>query len=275
MKKRTSLLLLIALICLTGFSQNSNILVKGSDTCLPLLQKESEQYHNDHPESSVTVIGGGSGVGLTSLAAGTTDIAMSSRILSLEEKVKLLHDGNTYQEKIFAKDALSVIVHPSNKIDKLTREQLEAIFTGKITNWKELGGEDMPIIVYSRETSSGSYAFFKEHVLNGKNFTPAALLIPATGAMVQSLSQTRGGIGYSGIAYVRRDVKTLALSFDSGKTYVLPASKTVQDNSYPIARPLYLYYFTKSQDKVQKFMDFIFSAKGQEIVQNVGYIPIN
>ena len=157
------------------------------------------------------VTGGGSGVGFAALLTGTTDIAMASRSMKMDEKLKMNETGKAYKEVIIAKDALSVIVNPANKIGQLTREQLEGIFTGKITNWKQVGGEDLAIVVYSRETSSGTYEFFKEHVLNKKNFGPKVLLMPATGAIVQSVSQTKGAIGYVGLAYLEKTVKSLKL----------------------------------------------------------------
>ena len=175
--------------------------IKGSDTCLPLSQTEAENFINKNKSAKITVTGGGSGVGISALMEGTTDIAMSSRKMKFDEKVKLQEAKKSTKEVVIAYDALAVVVHPSNKVSNLTREQLEGIFTGKIKNWKEVGGADMKIVAYSRETSSGTYEFFKESVLKNKNYMNGILSMPATGAIIQSVSQTKGAIGYVGLAY--------------------------------------------------------------------------
>ncbi len=247
--------------------------IKGSDTCLPLSQKFAEVYSQKNKGSNLSVLGGGSGVGIAALLSNTTDIAQSSRKMKLDEKMKLQKAGKKVSEVIVAYDALAVVVHPANPISKMTREQLEEIFTGKITNWKQVGGPDMKIIVYSRETSSGTYEFFKEHVLNKKNFASSALLLAATGAVVQSVSQTKGAIGYIGVAYIDKQVKALDVSYDQGKTYVKPTIANAKTKKYPVTRPLY-YYFTASTEKgIKPFMDFILSKEGQHIVQAEGYVP--
>lgn len=256
------------------FPQNVSCKIKGSDTVLPLTQKEAEVYMKKFPGSSLMVTGGGSGVGLAALLNGTTDIAQSSRKMKMDEKMKMQDAGKAFKEIIIANDALAVIVNPSNKIDQLTREQLEAIYTGKITNWKDVGGEDLKIVIYSRETSSGTYEFFKEHVLNKKNFAPSALLMPATGAIVQSVSQTKGAIGYVGLAYLEADIKALKVSYDQGKTFVSPSIDHAMDKTYPITRPLFYYYLTSTEASVKPFVDFIMSDEGQKIVREIGYVPV-
>jgi phosphate transport system substrate-binding protein len=253
-----------------GFAQK----IKGSDTVLPLSQKEAESYMKSNKSSKITVTGGGSGVGLAALVDNTTDIAMSSRKIKMDEKMKLQDAGRAYKETVIAYDALSVIVNPANKVSQLTREQLEGIFTGKIKNWKEVGGDDMPIVVYSRESSSGTYEFFKEHVMNKKNYASSVLTMPATGAIVQSVSQTKGAIGYIGLAYMENNVKALKVSYDKGKTYIAPSMETAKDKSYPVVRPLYYYYLTTIEKTVKPFVDYILSPAGQKIVEEVGYIPL-
>jgi len=270
--KKTIVILSAMLLSLTAVSQK--ITIKGSDTVLPLSQKEAEDYMKVNKGKSVTVIGGGSGVGIAALMDGTTDIGMSSRKLKMDEKLKMQEAGKAYKEVIVAYDALSVIVNPGNKVSQLTREQLEGIFTGKIKNWKDVGGDDMQIIVYSRETSSGTYEFFKEKVLNNKNYASSALMMPATGAIVQSVSQTKGAIGYIGLAYMENSVKDIKVSYDKGKTYVLASYANAKNKSYPIVRPLFYYYTTKVESAVKPFIDFVLSAEGQRIVQAVGYIDI-
>lgn len=255
-------------------AQKVNFKIKGSDTTLPLAQQEAEAYMKKQPNTSITVTGGGSGVGLASLLAGTTDIAMSSRPLKMDEKLKLQDAGKAYKTIIIAYDALAFVVHPANPVNQLTREQLEGIFTGKIKNWKEVGGQDLQIVVYSRESSSGTYEFVKEHVLNKKNYAPNCLLMPATGAIMQSTSQTKGAIGYVGIAYLEKSVKALKVSYDKGKTYVTPTIENAKNKSYPITRPLYFFYLSKSESKVKPFIDFILSPEGQNIAAKEGSVPL-
>jgi phosphate transport system substrate-binding protein len=248
--------------------------VKGSDTCLPLSQKEAEAFMKKNSGSSISITGGGSGVGFSSLISGTTDIAQASRSMKMDEKMKMKDAGKAYIETIIAYDALSVIVNPSNKINELTREQLESIFTGKIANWKDVGGADLKIIVYSRESSSGTFEFFKEHVMHKKNYAATALLMPATGAIVQSVSQTEGAIGYVGLAYLDKSVKALKVSYDQGKTFVAPSVDAAKDKTYPITRPLYYYYLKTTEQMVKPYVDFILSSEGQKIVLDEGYVPI-
>ncbi|MDD4644777.1 MAG: PstS family phosphate ABC transporter substrate-binding protein [Bacteroidales bacterium] len=248
--------------------------IKGSDTVLPLSQAESESYSKKSPGASISVTGGGSGVGLAAIISGTTDIAQSSRKMKMDEKLKMQEAGKAFKEVIIAYDALAVIVNPANPVSQLTREQLEGIFTGKITNWKEVGGADQKIVAYSRETSSGTYEFFKEHVLNKKNFGTNALLMPATGAIVQSVSQTKGAVGYVGLAYLEKNIKALKVSYDKGKTYVAPSVATAMDKSYPVTRPLYYYYLTSIEKTVSPFITYVLSPEGQKIVEQTGYVPL-
>ena len=248
--------------------------IKGSDTLLPLTQELAEIYLDEHPDAEVIVTGGGSGVGIAALPENTTDIAMASREIKFSEKMKFAEIGLEATEVIVAYDALAVIVHPSNPVDSLTREQLEAIFRGKVTNWKEVGGEDRKIVVYSRETSSGTYEFFKESVLDNKNYMSSILSMPATGAIIQSVRQTKGAIGYIGLAYLNRFVKPLAVSYDGGRHYALPSAETAADGSYPIVRPLYYYYDARKEAEVSPFISFVLSPEGQESVLEQGFIPV-
>ncbi|MFZ4455344.1 MAG: phosphate ABC transporter substrate-binding protein [Bacteroidales bacterium] len=247
--------------------------LKGSDTVLPLAQKEAEVF-GKKTKKSVTVVGGGSGVGIAALLDGTTDIAMASRKMKFDEKVKCQESGKSVVEKTIAFDALAVVVNPGNPVTKLTRAQLEGIYTGKTKNWKEVGGEDLKIVVYSRESSSGTYEFFKEHVLKNKNYASNALSMPATGAIIQSVSQTKGAIGYVGLAYLDKAVKALHVSFD-GKTFVEPSQENAINKTYPIIRPLFFYYDKKDEAKNKSFVDFVISAEGQKIVDQIGYVPLS
>lgn len=268
--KTKAILIAMALYTSVGFAQK----LKGSDTVLPLAQKEAESFMKANKANKVTVTGGGSGVGLAALVDGTTDIAMSSRKIKLSEKMKLQDAGKASKETIIAYDALAVVVNPGNKVSQLTREQLEGIFTGKIKNWKDVGGEDLSIVVYSRESSSGTYEFFKEHVLKNKNYASSVLSMPATGSIIQSISQTKGAIGYVGLAYVEKDVKALKVSYDKGKNYIAPELETAKNKTYPIVRPLYYYYLTSVEKAVKPFVDYCLSPEGQKIVEQIGYVPL-
>ena len=248
--------------------------IKGSDTVLPLSQKEAEAYLATNPQATIVVTGGGSGVGISALLEGTTDIAQSSRRIKFDEKRKLKTKGKEVVELIVAYDALAVITHPSNPIQQLTREELEAIFRAKVTNWKELGGPDLKIIPYARETSSGTYEFFKERVLNYKNYKNGILSMPATGSVIQSISQTKGAIGYVGLAYLNPSVQAVAVSYDQGKTYIHPAQVQKTAAVYPITRPLYFYYIKEEEPKIKDFIDFIYSEEGQNIAAELGFVPI-
>jgi len=246
--------------------------IKGSDTVLPLAQKEAEMFMKKHKQS-VSIIGGGSGVGIAALIQGSTDIAMASRSMKIDEKMKFQEKGRKLVTKIIAYDALAVVVNPSNSVSRLTRAQLEGIFTGKITNWKQVGGANLKIIPYSRETSSGTYEFFKEHVLLNKNYMSAILSMPATGAIIQSVSQTKGAIGYVGLAYINKSVKAIHVSFN-GRTFIAPSLVNAVNKTYPIVRPLHFYYDKKNEPKLNTLVNYIISAQGQKIVREVGYVPL-
>ncbi|MDZ4839525.1 MAG: PstS family phosphate ABC transporter substrate-binding protein, partial [Bacteroidota bacterium] len=226
-------------------------------------------------DMSVSVVGGGSGVGIAALLDGTTDIAMSSRELKLDEKIKFKEHKREPIEVISALDALAIVVNNNNKIDKLTRQQLEDIFTGKVKNWKELGGEDMEISVISRESSSGTYEFFKDHVMKKKNFANDVLALTSTGAIVQSVESNKASIAYIGIAYIKggAKLKTLKVSYDN-VNYVDATIENALNKTYPIARPLYYYYDKSKQTKVKPFIDYILSDQGQKVVGRVGYVPL-
>jgi phosphate transport system substrate-binding protein len=248
--------------------------IKGSDTVLPLSQKGAESYMKANPSATVMITGGGSGVGLSALIAGSTDIAQSSRKIKFNEKQKMQNAGKTAVEIIIAHDALAIVVNPANKVTRLTREQLEGIFTGKIRNWKEVGGDDMRIIPYARETSSGTYEFFRESVLNNKNYMSGIMSLPATGAIIQSIRQTRGAIAYVGFAYLNSHVKAIHVSYDGGKTYTEPTVDNAQSGNYPIVRPMYYYYEAGSEAVVKPFIDYIFSPAGHNLVTSLGYITM-
>lgn len=269
MKSKGILVIVLAFLSFTANAQR----IKGSDTVLPVAQQTAEQFMKQHPDGRVTVTGGGTGVGISALMDNTTDIAMASRPIKFSEKMKIKEAGEEVEEVTVAYDALAVVVHPSNPVEQLTRKQLEDIFRGKITNWKQVGGEDQKIVVYSRETSSGTYEFFKESVLKNKNYMAGSLSMPATGAIIQSVSQTKGAIGYVGLAYVSPRIKTLSVSYDDAH-YAAPSVENATNKSYPIVRPLYYYYNVKNKDQVDPLLQFILSPQGQDIIKKNGYIPV-
>ena len=188
-------------------------------------------------------------------------------------KDRIIFLGEEVNEVIVAYDALAVVVHPSNPVKQLTRQQLEDIFRGKITNWKQVGGDNRKIVVYSRETSSGTYEFFKESVLKNKNYMASSLSMPATGAIIQSVSQTKGAIGYVGMAYLNPHVKAIKVSYDGGKSYAYPSIENARAKKYPIVRPLYYYYNKKDKNKVQPYLQFITSERAENISLKLGFIP--
>ena len=269
--KRIALVSFASMLLFAFTLPKNEITIKGSDTILPLSQKEAENYMKINPSATIAVVGGGSGVGIASLIDGTTDIAMASRDLKMDEKLKLTE--KKIKQITIGIDALAIIVNPANKVSQLTREQLEGIFTGAITNWKEVGGTDEKIVAYSRESSSGTYEFMKEHVMNKKNYGVGILSAPATGSIVQSVSQTKGAIGYVGLAYLNKDVKALAVSFDK-KTFTKPSIANAKNKTYPIARPLFYIYAAASENKVKPFVDYVLSPTGQKAVEEIGYIAL-
>lgn len=270
--KNPLILLVTLLLALTANNMQAQR-IKGSDTVLPIAQQTAERFMDLNPNARVTVTGGGSGVGISALLDETTDIGMASRSIKFGEKMKAKKLGEELVEVPVAYDALAVVVHPSNPVSQLTRQQLEDIFRGKITNWKEVGGEDRKIVVYSRETSSGTYEFFKESVLKNKNYMSSSLSMPATGAIIQSVSQTRGAIGYVGLAYVSPRVKSLNVSYD-GTHFAAPTLENAVNKTYPIVRPLYYYYNQRNANQVEPLLQFILSPAGQEIIKKSGYIPV-
>ena len=269
MKVRRNLLIALSLLSISASAQR----IKGSDTVLPVAQQTAERFMNQYPDSRVTVTGGGTGVGISALLDNTTDIAMASRPIKFSEKMKIKSAGEDVAEIVVAYDALAVVAHPSNPVKQLTRQQLEDIFRGKITNWKQVGGDDRKIVVYSRETSFGTYEFFKESVLKNKNYMASSLSMPATGAIIQSVSQTKGAIGYVGLAYVSPRVKTLSVSYD-GKHYAAPTVENATNKTYPIVRPLYYYYNVKKKAEIDPLIQYILSPDGQDIIKKSGYIPV-
>ena len=250
------------------------ITVKGSDTMVILGQRWAEEYMAKHKGTTIQVTGGGSGTGISALINGTTDICEASRSMKDAEKKQLAEKaGAPPIETVVAKDGLSVYVNDSNPLNELTMAQLKAIFTGKVTSWKEVGGPDAKIIPYSRENSSGTYVFFKEHVLENADYTPRAQAMPGTAAVVNAVAKEKFGIGYGGAAYAK-GIKVLKIKKDDKAAGILPADKTIKDGTYPLSRPLFFYTRSKPSGEIKGFVDWVLGAEGQGIVTKVGYFPI-
>jgi phosphate transport system substrate-binding protein len=249
------------------------VTVKGSDTMVILGQRWAEEYMQKNPSNPIQVTGGGSGTGISALINGTTDICQSSRAMKPAEKAKLRDRYNTTGVEIpVARDGLAVYVHSSNPMTEISMSQLKDIFIGKLTNWKDVGGPDAKIIVYSRENSSGTYVFFKEHVLEGRDFSARAQTMPGTASVVNAVSKEKFGIGYGGAAYAK-GIKILKVKKDSGGA-IAPDLKNVMDGTYPLSRPLFFYVRNKPAGDIKAFVDFVLSPEGQQIVQKVGYYPV-
>src|SRR5882672_1722416 len=249
LKKHIKTAVLVAATLVSAWQVSAgNITVKGSDTLVILAQKWAEVYMSKHPETKIQVTGGGSGIGFAALQNNTTDIADASRPIKAAEKAACIKAfGKAPKEYKVALDGLSVYVHSDNSVNELSLEQLEKIFTGKVKNWKEVGGSDSPITVYSRENSSGTYEFFKEHVLKGQDFVSSAQTMPGTAALLQSVSRDKNGIGYGGAAY-GHNAKVLNIKKTSDSEAIQPTEENVVSGKYPIWRYLY-NYLSPDKDK--------------------------
>jgi phosphate transport system substrate-binding protein len=257
-----------------GVARAGNITVKGSDTMVILGQRWAEEFMKKNPATIIQVTGGGSGTGISALINGTTDICESSRSMKSTEKEKLRDRyNNTGVEIPVARDGLAVYLNGTNPVSDLTLDQLKGIYTGRLTNWKEVGGPDARIIVYSRENSSGTYVFFKETVLGGADFTPRAQTMPGTAAVVNSVAKEKFGIGYGGAAYAKA-IKIVKVKKDAGSAGIAPSKATVLDGTYPLARPLFFYLRAKPTGDIKSFIDWVLSGEGQGIVEKVGYYPV-
>jgi len=249
------------------------VTVKGSDTMVILGQRWAEEFIKKHKETTVQVTGGGSGTGISALINGTTDVCEASRTMKDAEKEQLKAKTNQPPvEVVVAKDGLSVYVHESNPISELSMEQLKAIFTGKVQSWKELGGPDAKIIPYSRENSSGTYVFFKEHVLGNADYTPRAQAMPGTAAVVNAVAKDKGAIGYGGAAYAK-GIKILKIKKDAAAPGIAPSEATVHDGSYPLSRPLFFYLREQPKGEIKTFVDYVLSKDGQSLATQLGYFP--
>lgn len=270
-------LAVLAALCgaMTPTAQAGTITVKGSDTLVILAQKWAEVYMAKNPNTKIQVTGGGSGTGFAALQNKTTDLCDASRkIKSTEIAACIKAFGKRPTEYKVCLDGLSVYVNAENPIKELSLEQLERIFTGKAKNWKELGGPDAPITVYSRENSSGTYEFFKEHVLKGGDFAASAQTMQGTSQLLQAVAKDKSGIGYGGAAY-GAGAKHLAIKETSASTAIEPTEETVIKGTYPIWRHLYVYVNPAlDKDEIAAYLAWIRSDEGQKVVKDVGYYPL-
>ena len=253
---------------------------KGSDTIVNLALAWAERYQAEHDDVRISVTGGGSGTGIAALVNGTVDIANASRAIKEEELEEAKANGVEPLEFIIARDAIAVIVNSENPVSELTLKQISDIYSGVITNWSEVGGEDRPIVKLSRETNSGTHVYFLETVLRLGNsddktlFSTDTLLLPSSEGIIAEVRQNPNAIGYDGLGYVPHDVKTIAIAEEVGGAYVLPSIATVNDKTYPIARDLYMYTDGEPVGIIKEYLDWILSVEAQEIVAELGFVPV-
>ena len=252
---------------------------KGSDTIVNLALAWAEKYQSDRPDVRISVTGGGSGTGIAALVNGTVDIANASRKIKDEEIAQAKTNSINPIEHIIARDAIAVIVNPNNPVSELTLQQISDIYSGKYTNWKEVGGEDRPLVRLSRETNSGTHVYFLETVLrlgNSKDktlFSMDTLLLPSSEGIISEVRDNPNAIGYDGLGYIPKDLKVIAIAKNAGEPYILPSIKTVNDKSYAIARDLYMYTNGKPTGIIKEYLDWILSAEAQKIVADLGFVP--
>ncbi len=253
---------------------------KGSDTLVNVALAWAEAYRVVAPDVSIAVTGGGSGTGIAALLNGTVDIANASRAIKPDEIDAARANGIEPVEFVVAIDALAVIVHHDNPVDRLTLPQLADIFTGRITNWREVGGLDAPIVLVSRESNSGTHVYFLEEVVRlGDSeirdiFAAQTLMMPSSVGITSEVSRNVNAIGYDGLGYVTEEEKVLAIARDENSPYILPAVNTADDGSYPLARNLFMYTAAEPEGAIATYLDWILGPQGQAIVADLGFVPL-
>ncbi len=273
--------LLLVACSRTGKDQKSSvkyITIKGSDTMVHLASNWAEVYMDKHKDVDISVTGGGSGTGIAALLNGTTDICIASRKIKAKEESLATEKGITPNEIATSRDGIAVVVNPENLINELSIEQIGKIYIGAYTSWQDVGGPDEPIVILSRESSSGTYVFFQKRVMSKKDYSQEAMLMPSTSAIIQSISQDTWAIGYVGLGYgvqAGDKVKMLGVKNDVESPAISPSVASVQDASYGIARPLYFYTNGIPDGATKDFVNFVLSDEGQAIVLEAGYVPIN
>jgi phosphate transport system substrate-binding protein len=253
---------------------------KGSDTLVNLALAWAEYYQDLHPEVRISVTGGGSGTGIAALLNGTVDIANSSRNITQVEIHTARARGIEPVEHVISQDAIAVIVHHDNPIATLTLQQISDVYSGVYNNWSELGGFDRPIVRLSRETNSGTHVYFLEEVMrlgdpeNRTLFSQDTLLLPSAEGIMAEVRHNPNAIGYDGLGYITPDVKMIAVARDEQGPFVLPSAETVNDDSYPIARDLFMYTAGEPEGVAAEFLNFIFSEEAQQIGVELGFVPL-
>lgn len=264
----------------TPAASTSYIENKGSDTIVNLALAWAEAYQQANVEVRISVTGGGSGTGIAALVNGTVDIANASRQIKAEELAEAQSKGVEPVEFVIARDAIAVIVNPDNPVSRLTLQQISDIYSGKVNNWREVGGEDRPIVRLSRETNSGTHVYFLETVLrlgdadNATLFSMDTLLLPSSEGIVYEVRQNPNAIGYDGLGYVPADLKMIAIARAEGEEYVLPSAETVNNDTYAVARDLYMYTAGEPGGAVRAYLDWILSPAAQAIVTELGFVPV-
>lgn len=254
-------------------TNNKPLTIKGSDTMVILGQRLAEEYMAKNAGSVVQVNGGGSGTGIAALINGTVDLAQSSRPMKDDEKQKVKASrGADVVEQAVALDGLGVFVNATNPVQSLTTAQVKDIFQGKITNWNQVGGPTAPVVLYGRESSSGTYDYFREHVLEKGDFAPQVQTLQGTAAIINAVGHDKNGIGYGGIAYAK-NVKALGIAA-AGAQPVAPSEATVADGTYPLSRKLFFYYAQNAPERVTKFAQWSLTPEAQALVTKVGYFPL-
>jgi phosphate transport system substrate-binding protein len=275
-----SWLLFIAVAVMGCGGGRKALQIKGSDTMVNLGQAWSEDFMKINPTVSIAITGGGSGTGIAALIGGTTDIAQSSRNMEPKEIEQARKKGVNPKEIQVANDGITLVVNPANPVSKLTIPQLSDIFTGKIHNWKEVGGNDLKIVALSRERNSGTHVFFLEHVVklgdkkNKNEFAPSVLMMPSSQAIIEEVTSNPSAIGYVGLGYLTKKEKALAIARNTNSVYILPSLQTVLNKQYPISRLLLFYVNGEPTDEVKSLIDFVLSPAGQEIVKKMDFVPI-
>jgi phosphate transport system substrate-binding protein len=265
--------LMIAIIGFAFMPAPKKITVKGSDTMVILAQKWAEVYMKTNSEVAIQVTGGGSGTGISALINGSTDICNASRPLKRSEMDKLKERYNTMGIEIpCAKDGVTIFLNESNPVKELSIKQLSDIFSGRVTNWKQVGGPDANIKLYGRENSSGTYVFFKDEVVK-TDYASSCQTLPGTAAVVNAVKNDKNGIGYGGAAYAV-GVKHCSVKKDDNSPSFVPTPETIKDGTYPITRYLYMYMTNRPTGEIKKYVDWILSPAGQSIVTELGYFPV-
>jgi phosphate transport system substrate-binding protein len=253
---------------------------KGSDTIVNLALAWAEKYQAENPGVSISVTGGGSGTGIAALLNGTVDIANASRQMMPEEIQAAKADGFDPVEFVIARDAIAVIVNPTNPVSQLTIQQISDIYTGNIDNWSQVGGEDRPIVRLSREVNSGTHVYFRDTVIrmgdshSNAFFAADTLLLPSSEGIISEVRQNPNAIGYDGLGYVPSDLKVIAVAVDAESAYIMPSIASVNNKSYPIARDLYMYTAGEPTGAVKTYLDWIMTPEAQTIVEDLGFVPI-